>query len=94
MLIKNKQLRTTVNFTCKQTLLRLMPAVPVVKALLIEEALRNDCDPSIPTTDPLMVLLTGPRLNTNSLLKVSLKEKEVIYQLKYHTKSTNHQTVS
>lgn len=51
-----------------------MPAVPVVKALLIEDALRKDCEPSIPTTDPLMVLLTGPRLNTNSLLKVSLKQ--------------------
>lgn len=67
-----------ISFTCKQTLFRLIAALPpAVKVRRILDARRNDCEPSIPINEPLTKLLLitlqpNPRKLTNNLLKSSL----------------------
>lgn len=59
--------------TCKQTLFRLIAAFPAVNVRRILEALRRDCEPSYPITEPLKLEAPSPRTVTNNLLKSSLK---------------------
>jgi hypothetical protein len=50
-----------------------MAAVPAVNVLRMLDALLRDCDPSMPTKDPLKLDAPSPLAVTNNLLKSSLE---------------------
>ena len=59
---------TTWNLTWRQTDFLLMAAVPLDHALLMLDARRRDELPSMPATDPTIVLGNDPAKLTNKLL--------------------------